>query len=377
MILPCQRALFDIPDHVCYLNCAYLSPLMKAVVEAGQQGVLRRAAPWRITAPDFFNESDSLRNLVARLIGSTADDVAIIPAVSYGIATAARNLPIARGQSILVSEEQFPSNFYPWRERAREVGAEVRIVPRPGNGDWTSSVLDALDERTAVVALPQCHWTDGGFFDLELIGKHCRERGACLVVDASQSLGALPFDVQKVQPDFLAAVAYKWLLGPYSLGFLYVSKPRQEGSPIEHSWHHRRNAENFARLVDYQDEFAAGARRFDVGERANFGLLPMAAAALRRILDWGVQDIAETIRLKTEHLTDELGEQGFESPHRRAGHFFSLRLPENVSPDLQQRLADQDIYVSVRGSSLRVTPHLYTTDRDLDRFVTALRKALP
>ncbi len=378
MILPNQRTLFDIPDDVAYLNCAYMSPLMKSVTEAGKKGVMRKASPWKIGAPDFFTDSDSLREVFARLIRCTAEDVAITPAVSYGISTAARNLPLEKGQSIVVAEDQFPSNYYPWHERAKEIDAKVKRVPRPGDGDWTSAVLEALDDETATVALPNCHWADGGLFDLRMIGEQCRKRGTHLVVDASQSLGVLPFSVEEIQPDFLAVPTYKWLLGPYSLGFLYVSKRWQDSLPIEHSWYHRRNAENFSRLVDYEERFAAGARRFDVGERSNFALLPMADAAIRQILDWGVENIRDSVAAIAKQLADETSSLGLDSlpASLRASHYLCLNLPEKAPADLPTRLAKDDVHVSIRGSSLRVTPHLYNTDQDLDRFISCLKKAL-
>ena len=204
---------------------------------------------------------------------------------------------------MIVVEDQFPSHVYPWRERASEVGAEVRTIGRPEDDDWTGKVLAAIDDTTAIVAVPQCHWTDGGLFDLERISEACRDRGIGLAVDATQTAGAYPIDVRRIQPDFLTAATYKWLLGPYSLGLLYVSERWQkEGKPIEHSWIHRKGAEDFARLVDYQDAFAPGALRFDVGERSNFALVPAAEAAIRQILDWGVDNIAETLGERTASM---------------------------------------------------------------------------
>ena len=187
-------------------------------------------------------------------MGAEASDIAIVPAASYGVSTAARNLPLASGDNVLYVQDQFPSNVYPWIERAREVGASLRRIDRPRDGDWTRAVLEGMDRRTAIVALPQCHWIDGGLFDLEQIGAVCREQKAALSLDVTQSAGACPLDVGRIQPDFMTAATYKWLMGPYSLGLLYVSKRwQEEGIPIEHNWIQRKDAENFARLVDYQD----------------------------------------------------------------------------------------------------------------------------
>jgi len=379
MKIQCQRHLFDIPDDVAYLNCAYMSPLLKRVRDAGVRGLSRKAHPWEISPPDFFSGSDSLRAVFAELIKADADDIAIVPAASYGVSTAARNLPLARGQNIIVVADQFPSNVYPWRERARETGARLRTVPRPHRGGWTRAVLDAIDSDTAIVALPHCHWTDGGLFDLEQIGEACRRRGIALSLDVTQSLGVLPLDVSRVQPDFLTCAAYKWLLGPYSIGFLYVAKRWQrEGKPIEHNWIHRKNAENFARLVDYQDEFEPGARRFDVGERSNFALVPAAEAGLRQILEWGVDNVCETIESKVDSIADRLRPLGLEALPKgeRAPHYLGMQMESGLPPDLLSKLAGRSVYVSVRGSSIRITPHLYNSESDIDRLVEALRVAV-
>jgi selenocysteine lyase/cysteine desulfurase len=379
MKLACQRRLFDIPDDVAYLNCGYMSPLLRRVRAAGEAGLARKAHPWEITARDFFSGSDALRAVFAELVNARADDIALVPAASYGVSTAARNLPLARGQNVIVAEDQFPSNVYPWRERAREVGAEVRTVPRPVAGDWTAAVLHAIDDATAVVALPACHWTDGGWFDLERIGEACRKRGAGFALDVTQSLGVLPLDVQRLQPDFLCAAGYKWLLGPYSTGYLYVSERWQrDGTPIEHNWIHRRNAENFARLVDYQDEFEPGARRFDVGERSNFALVPAAEAGLRQILEWGVENVCETVAAVADEIVARVRPLGLTAlpKAQRAPHYLGLQLatglPANLLPELMQR----KVYVSVRGSSIRVTPHVYNNAADIDRLVSALKEIL-
>lgn len=378
MKIACQRQLFDIPDDIAYLNCAYMSPLLKRVRDAGMDGLSRKSHPWEITPRDFFSGSDALRAVFSELINARADDIAIVPAASYGVSTAARNLPLARGQNIIVVADQFPSNVYPWRERAQEVGARLRTIPRPHHGGWTRAVLDAIDADTAVVALPHCHWTDGGLFDLERIGEACRRRGIALSLDVTQSLGVLPLDVSRIQPDFLTCAAYKWLLGPYSIGFLYVARRWQrEGKPIEHNWIHRKNAEDFARLVDYQDDFEPGARRFDVGERSNFALVPAAEAGLRQILDWGVDNVRETIEGMVDTIVERLRPLGLTALPRseRAPHYLGMQMESGLPPDLLTRLAGRNVYVSVRGSSIRITPHLYNSEADIDRLVAALGAA--
>lgn len=379
MQIPCQRHLFDIPQDIAYLNCAYMSPLLKRVRDAGVHGLSRKAHPWEIVPRDFFSGSDALRQAFAELINADADDIALVPAAGYGVSTAAHNLPLSRGQTVVVAQDQFPSNVYPWRERAAGVGARIRTVARPASGGWTRAVLDSVDRETAIVAIPQCHWTDGGVFELEQIADACRANGTALSLDLTQSLGVLPFDVSRIQPDFLSCAAYKWLLGPYSIGFLYVSERWQrEGRPIEHNWIHRKNAEDFARLVDYQDDFEPGARRFDVGERSNFALVPAAEAGLRQILEWGVDNICETIGARADSIAERLRPLGLTAPPReeRAPHYLGMQMESGLPPDLLPELAKRRVYVSVRGSSIRITPHLYNNESDIDRLVNALQDIL-
>ncbi len=378
-LIPCQRHRFDIPEDVAYLNCAYMSALMDRVVEAGQAAAARKARPWTIAPDDFFTEADRARELFASLIGAQGQDVALVPAASYGIATAAQNLPVRAGQRFVVLAEQFPSNLYSWRALAARTGATLATVPRPDDDDWTRPILEALDERAALVALPHVHWTDGALIDLEAIGARARAVGAALVVDATQSLGALPFDVRRIRPDFMVAATYKWLLGPYGGGFLYVAPHRQDGRPLEENWIARRDSRNFSLLVDYRDDYAPGAVRYDVGERLNFHLLPMAIAALEQIHEWGVDAIQVTLRAMTDRLAARLQPLGLGmiAREKRAGHYLGLRFPGGVPAGLPERLAAAKVYASVRGrASMRVTPHLWVSAADEGRFVEVLRRAL-
>jgi selenocysteine lyase/cysteine desulfurase len=377
MILENQRKLFEIPEGVAYLNCAYMSPQLRSVREIGERAVTRKSWPWKITPDDFFADAEKTRALFAHLVGAGADGVALIPSVSYGIAVAAANVKVEPGEKILILEDQFPSNVYAWRELAAQKGTQLVTVPRPPDHDWTPAVLGHLDENTAVVAVPNCHWTDGSLLELRRIGGRAREVGAALVVDGIQSLGAHPFHVAEVRPDFLVASAYKWLLGPYGVGFLYVGEDYREGAPIEHNWINRRGSEDFSRLVGYQNAFQPGARRYDVGERSNFVLLPMANEALRQILDWGVENVSETIGELTDLIEEEAKKRGIEAipAKRRARHMVGIKLGSAAPEDLAARLAGEDIFVSVRGESVRVSPHLYNTAEDVNRLFAALAEA--
>lgn len=369
MTLPNQRSLFDIPRDVAYLNCAYMSPLLHSAIKAGIGGMRAKGQPWTITPADFFSDVEIVRRLAATIIGCDANDISLVPAASYGIATAMQNLSLASNQEILVLEEQFPSNVYGWMELARRSGAKLKTVPRPADDDWTQAILNAINSKTALAALPHCHWTDGSLIDLELVSASLRKYDVALVVDATQSLGAMPLDINRIQPDFLVAACYKWLLGPYSTGILYVAPKHQNGQPIEPGWANRAGSEDFTALVNYRDEYQAGARRFDIGERSNFALLPPLIVGFQQIIDWGVDAIQETITGMTDIIANRAEENGLRignHPHR-AGHFLGVRLPGGVPSNLTVELASHGVFVSVRGDSVRVTPHLYNNSDDVDR----------
>jgi selenocysteine lyase/cysteine desulfurase len=376
-MIPCQRHLFDIPDDVAYLNCAYMSPLMKSVIEAGTAGLARKAHPWEITPDKYFTGSDEFRATAAQLLSGSADDIAIVPSASYGVSTAARNLPLSRGQSVLVLAEQFGSHYYPWQRRAEETGASLKVVAWPEDNDWTAAVLNSLTTDVAIAALPNVQWTGGGRLDLIRIGEACRKNGIALVLDLTQSLGALPFDVNEVQPDFAVAASYKWLLGPYSIGLLYVAPKWQGGMPLEENWIVRANARDFSTIL-YTKDYDRGARRFDMGERSNFALLPAAVRAVKQLLEWDVAKISETSGALNRHLASAAAELGFSSPpeHLRGPHYLCLRRKAGIPRELPEMLAREKVFVSVRGTSVRVTPHVYNTAADAERLISCL-KATP
>jgi selenocysteine lyase/cysteine desulfurase len=376
MKLGSKRDLFEIPEDIVYLNCAYMSPQLRPAREVGEKTISRKSRPWEITPDDFFEDAEEIRALFARLVGGDADGVAIIPSVSYGISIAAANVPVREGEKIIILEDQFPSNVYAWGGLAEQSGARLVTLPRPEDLDWTRALLEEIDTDTAVVAVPNCHWTDGSLVDLASVGESVREAGAALVVDAIQSLGAHPFDVSEVRPDFLVAASYKWLFGPYGVGYMYVGEEYREGKPIEHNWINRRGSQDFSGLVDYQDAFQPGARRYDVGERSNFALLPMAAEALRQLIDWGVENVSETIGTLTDLVEERAVALGIVTipKERRARHMIGLMLGPDAPDDLATRLTTHNVYVSVRGPSVRVSPHLYNTESDVYQLFDVLER---
>lgn len=377
--LDSQPDLFELPANITYLNTANMAPRLRSVTAAGIDAIRWTGTPWEISAADWFSGPEELREIAAALFGITSEGLAFVPSASYGIALAAINVPVERGESIIVLDEQFPSNIYAWQHLAERQKAKIRTVQRGNDGTWTRSVLAAIDENTAVVAVPNCHWTDGSLIDLEQVGEKVRAVDAVLVVDASQSLGAYPLDFDTIKPDFLVSVGYKWLLGPYSLGYLYVApKWRKTGMPFEHSWLSRAGSENFAGLVEYEESFRSGARRFDVGEYPNFILVPMARAALEQLSDWGIESIDAYLRELTGQLARAAENLGCAvlPDNERVNHMIGLRIPDGISTELTEQLHDERVIVSIRGDSIRVAPHVHTTRSDITRLIEVLRTVL-
>ncbi len=374
--IPSQKDFFNIPNEITYLNCAYMSPFANSVMEAGFAGIRQKSKPWEVKPRDFFEDAERLRTLFANLVDASADDIALTPSASYGIAIAANNIDIRKGDEIIILEEQFPSNYYHWDEVAKAHGANIKTIIRSQTQDWTAALLGAIGESAKIVALPNVHWTDGSIIRLQEISTKCREFGAKLVLDVTQSLGALPFSVRKIKPDFLVCSAYKWLLGPYSVAYLYASPEyHEEGKPIEHNWQNRADSENFAGLVNYKNNFQPGARRFDVGERANFGLMQAAIASLELILNWKVENIQGTIKQITDSISEQAQEIGLAvpAPEQRAAHMLGVRFPDGLPEGIAEKLAGENIFVSIRGNSIRIAPHVYNSEEDVFKLIKVLK----
>lgn len=382
--LRCQRDAFQLPRDAHYFNCAYMGPLPRVSEQAGFEAIRMKRLPTSIVPPDAFWKTDELRALFARLI--QADDparIAIQPGVSYGVAVAARNLPVGSGQNIVVTHEQFPGNYYSWERLAAESGGSLRVARPPEGPDrgrrWNERLLEAIDRKTAVVAVPNVHWTDGTYFDLVEVGRRCRDVGAALVVDATQSVGALDLDVGTVQPDALICATYKWLLGPYSLSFAYYGPRFDDGTPLEETWIARDNSQDFQQLVNYQQAYQPGAVRYDVSERANFFLVPIATASLELLLQWRPARIQEYCRELTEDFLSEVGALGYtvEDLEWRRSHLFGLRTPESVDLSaLSVALSARNVSASLRGTALRISANVYNDAQDVGVLAEVLRDAV-
>lgn len=384
--LACQKALFSLDPEDCWLDSAYMGPLPDPVRRAGVAALERRAFPVDITPSDFFAPAERVRTMLGHLVGADPERIAFVTTAASGFALLERNLRPKAGANVVLLGDQFPSNVYPWR-RWRAHGVELRMVPPPdgpvhasGAGPgraarWNAAVVAAVDERTMLVSIEQAHWTDGTLFDLARIGARCREVGAVFAVDATQTAGAMPIDVDALGIDALVVHCYKSMLASYGLGFVALSGRFADGEPLEEGWLVRAGSEDFAGLVDYQDAYAAGMRRFDTSLRSNGMLIDMLAAACELLLEWRPERIRAYLLGIEAGFADRLAASGFAvaAPDDRAANLFGVQLPPGLSPGaVRDALAARRIRVSVRGQAVRVAPHVFNDDADLARLATAL-----
>lgn len=376
----CRKHLFSLGD-IHYLNCSYMSPLSQAVEAAGIKGMRRKRVPTALKANDFFDDTNEIRRRFAQLINAPApESIAALPSVSYGMATIARNTYGQSGQNMVLVEDEFPSDVYVWQQLCARRGMDLRFVAQPRGVEdrgkrWNAAVLSQIDAATALVCVGNVHWLDGTLFDLRAIGARAREFGAAFIVDGTQSLGAIPLDVQALQPDAVFASGYKWLMGPFSLSVGYYGPRYIGGVPIEENWLNRKHSEDFRNLIRYQPEYRAGAVRFDVGESSNFILAPMLKTALGQVLEWGVDNVQRHCRGLTAQIAGAARAAGLAviDDAQRGPHFVGIRVPPELDIEtLGRALAAARVAVSIRGQSIRVTTGIYNDQADVDAFVAVL-----
>ena len=379
-----QRDLFDIPRDVAYFNAAGWSPIPKAVAAAGEIGARRKMRPWELSRSFFDAQYERARAAAARVINAEPADIALISSVGYGVATAARGLHIPEDARVLVVEDDHSSPVLEWSTRAQAGGFTVETVRRPGDGDWTAAVLDAIERRgappVAVASMSSVHWSDGGTIDMDRVAPAVRDQGGATVIDATHAAGILDLDVTRLDPDYLIFPTYKWLLGPYGRAFLYVSKRRQDSTPLEQTAYGRRDvvAEHDVYYADTR--YVEGARRFDMGERDHFISLEMAALGMEYVTDLGRANVEGALTALTDRISERLAEFGNRvsllGRHLRAPHLLSLGFPRGMPDGLVERLAQDSVYAAPRIGRLRISPHVYNDDEDVDRLVAALKKVV-
>jgi selenocysteine lyase/cysteine desulfurase len=381
MSLTSLKNEFDFPEDVVYLNTASFSPAFKSVEKAGIDAVKRKRRPDFYQSSDLFDPVTELRKLFAKVVAvEDHNRIVTIPSVSYGLANVANNISLQKGDEILVIEEQFPSNVYIWKELADKFNATLVTVKQPKHAeDWNTEILKAISDRTALVAMAQIHWVSGIQFDLKAIRKKTKQHNALMIIDGSQSIGALPFSVKTLQPDALICAGYKWLFGPYGCAYAYYGDYFDNGQPIEQNWSVRLGSENLAGLTTYETEYKPLAQRYAAGESASFIYVKMQIAALTEILKINPEALQDYCNLISAQALMKLSDIGFvsDSPKIRAKHLFGIKVPKSVDTEkLKEGLKTANIHVSFRGEYIRISCHLFNTKDHFDKLYKTIKKTI-
>ena len=378
--ISCQRNLFNIPDEIVYLNTAYISPLSLKVEKAINKGCKLETEPWKIDPEfHFFYQIKETKIIFSNLFNISYKNVSLIPSASYGISTAANNIKLTKTKNkILILKDQFPSNVYPWMELSKKQEGVLEIIDDLNETTLTEEIINKISEEVAVVAIPNIRWTDGYIIDLKKVSDACKKFDVNLILDLTQSAGAMQIDLKEINPDFAIIANYKWMLGPYSTGFLYISDKFIDGVPLEETWIGRKNSQDFSKLTDYQSLYNSDSIRFDMGQRANFSLLPGVKAALEQLHDWSIKKIENTLYQNNMIICKGLSELGFEilSEKNRAPHFISARLPGYDGDSLINDLKKNKIFISERSGYLRITPHLWNNEEDFFKLINCLKSII-
>ena len=381
-MLACQKNRFDITEGVHYLNGAAYSPQLKSALSIGEDAIrFKMQRPYQISSSYHFETANLVRKGFSRMINAGDDQsIAIIPAVSYGLATVAHNLHrlpgIATKKNIVMVQDEFPDSLYAFQRACEAFGLSITTVKMDKTApdfarQWNEDLLTAITPDTALVICQHVHWMYGVKFDLVEIGRQCRSSGALFVVDGSQSVGVLPFDIQEIQPDALVVATYKWMFGIYGAALAYFGPFFDEGIPIEENWMNRANSLDFTRLTQYTREYLPKAQRYNTGEFSQFFQLPVLKDAIDTINDWGVGELQDySFRMAAPYLKRlEAAGCVFAGTQYRAAHLTGIRLPENINlANLMNNLKTKQVHVSLRGDIVRLSVHIYTEEEDLERF---------
>ena len=356
-------------DHV-FLNHASTGPQPRRTVDVLQEWAALRAEPWRISVDMQFGTLENARGGCARLIGAEPSEIALMVNTSYGLNLAARALPFEPGDVVLTSDREYPSNIYPWLEMEVARGITLRRIPCDGVVPDEDAILAALDEpRVRGVVLSWVSFATGYRIDVERIGRACRERGVWFVLDAIQGVGAIPIDVRTAHVDILSCGGQKWLLSPWGSGFVWLRPDLVEKlRPIDVSWMATRSSDDFSRLTDYDFTYREDARRFEVitlpyqdfaGMNASLDLFfelgletvyARVNALATRIVRWACD--RDDVRLVTPG-----------DPAKRGGVIaVAPRDPAAASA----RLTAAGVIHSLREGAIRLSPHFYNTEAEID-----------
>ena len=362
------RAEFPSLAEWTYLNTATFGQMPRRAAEAVANHFMRRDA---LACSDFmrwFEDADRIRERIAQFIRCQPADVAFIQNASAGLSLLLGGLTWKAGDQIVTLEDEFPNHYY---YPSHLGGCGVEFVETP----W-ERFYDALTPRTRLVAISTVNYSTGFRPPLEEIAPELRRRGILLYLDGTQSLGALEFDVSRIQPDLLSVDAYKWLLTPNGASFMYVSPAlRERLAPAVIGWRSDRNWRNHENLHHGAPQFAAEAEKYE-GGMLPFGLLYALDAVIEMIQAIGPRRIEKRVMSLAAKTREVLRGAGATLLSDRGPHYDSpivtARFEGRDAPAIARELQSRKVLVAARHGNLRVSPHFYNNEADLDRLREAL-----
>jgi len=357
-----------------YLDSAYQGPFPRATVERIQHAIELKCHPERLVSAMYFDLPDRVRTRFAGLVGAHPSEIALTDSVTQGIGIVAAGLDFKAGDEVVVASSNFPSNLFSWIHLRRR-GVEVRIVKPVGGCVRIEDVRAALTPRTRVLALDWVQYENGLTIDLAQMGGLAHSQGSLFVVDGSQGVGATELSVHHLPVDALAVTGYKWLLGPYGTGFVYLRREIRDrlDLPVV-NWFSVEGGEKFDDLPTDDFTLASGARIFDAGETASFLNLHGLEASLEYIEKIGVRTIAQHCGRLLDRLAEGVRRLGYTvvrnsgSESRSAILGFHCQSLE-ATAGVYRKLRANHVAVSLRHDVIRVAPHVYNDEWDIDRLL--------
>lgn len=372
--LDSYRELFPVTAERVYFNHASLGTLSTRVVSTVAERLAEHSRHGSDATPIWKATQQRTREKMARFLGADPPELAVVKNTPDALGIVATGLDWRPGDRVVISDLEFPANAFPWLNLARR-GVETVIVRSEGGRVPTEAVIEAIDERTRLVSLSWVEFSTGYRNDLRTLGRVCHQRGALLAVDAIQGMGALRFDVRELEVDFLGTSSHKWLLGPTGVGWFYCRRDLIEQLEVAVAGQSSYRREASGSFLDYDLPFWPDARRFEPGLSNLLGLAGVEAT-LDLLMEVGIDRVEAQVKRITDALAEGLVERGYGLAAPREGGqwsgIVSFTSDRYTSEELVHRLESAGVSLSLREGLVRLSPHFYNNDEDVERFFAAL-----
>jgi len=371
-----RQEWFEIED-ATYLNLAAQAPMPKVAHRAVQAAIEWKKNPHHMPDSAYFEVPNRIRASIAKLIGADPEEIALTTGASTGMSAVAYGLTWKPGDEVLTAKGEFPLQYAAWKPMEAREGIVLKVIAPSNRFLAADDFISALTPRTRMVSMSLVRFNDAVLLDAARVAAACHAQGALLLLDVSQASGGMPLDVTQLGADFMVSAGYKWLLSPYATGFFWAKNEHiQKMRPGPFYWAAAEGAENFHSL-SFENPKPRGARRWDMAETSNYFNFAAMDASLQFVLQAG----PATVQAHNHKLIDFLFERlpkdrclpasPLDSARRGPYGCFAARSPEKTA-ELYQKLVKEKIIVSLREGNIRVSPHLYNTERDIDRLIAAI-----